>query len=75
MKINVICTVCTTIIYVNITEYIYISIYIYRAAPYRSVFMLTRAPLFTEGHVTGVYKWRENLIYIVERVDRMVSLM
>ena len=37
--------------------------------------MLARFPLVTEGRVTGVYEWRENLIYLVERGDRMVSLM
>ena len=42
--------------------------------PYRSVSMLARAPFVGEGRVTGVYKWREHLIYIVERGDRMVSL-
>ena len=43
--------------------------------PHRSVFILARAPLVGEGRVTGVYKWRETLIYIVERGDRMGSLM
>ena len=42
--------------------------------PYGSVFMLARAPFVGEGRVTGVCKWREHLIYIVERGDRMVSL-
>ena len=44
-------------------------------APHRSVFILARAPLVAEGRVTGVYKWRETVIYIVERRDRMVSLI
>ena len=44
-------------------------------APHRSVFILARAPLVAEGRVTGVYKWRETVIYIVELRDRMFDLM
>ena len=44
-------------------------------APHRSVFILARAPLVAEGRITGVYKWRERVIYIVERRDRMFSLI
>ena len=32
--------------------------------PYRSVFMLARTPLVGEGHVTGVYKWREHPLQV-----------
>ena len=39
-------------------------------APHRSVFILARAPLVAEGRVTGVYKWRERVIYIYGRAAR-----